>query len=204
MRNDDIGMIIRVNGSYVCVDRFGLAVPKIYIKQALENAPDISRKDYRRQVSNEVYKENSGIGYVKTKKKKAIRRPPRNFYIYVLLLEGENYYVGITGNVQKRFHTHKKGKGSQWTKIHKPIEVIESYNIGVMTEAEAVVIETEKTIETMDKYGVQRVRGGKICMISQDSVVNHYNKFKTKVTSRESGLSYTDKLALQEMEWINA
>ena len=36
--------------------------------------------------------------------------------IYILKLEGGNYYVGKTDNPTKRYQEHVEGKGSAWTK----------------------------------------------------------------------------------------
>lgn len=46
---------------------------------------------------------------------------------YVLSLENGNYYVGITNNFNERINQHLSGKGSSWTKKHKPIDVIERF-----------------------------------------------------------------------------
>lgn len=39
--------------------------------------------------------------------------------IYILLLEGNKYYVGVTTNIERRLEEHRKGEGSEWTKQHK-------------------------------------------------------------------------------------
>ena len=46
--------------------------------------------------------------------------------IYILKLNNDNYYVGKTKNVNKRFQEHLSGNGSSWTQMHKPIEIIKS------------------------------------------------------------------------------
>jgi len=79
-----------------------------------------------------------------------------NEEVYVLELEGGYYYVGKSVNVDKRFmeHTAGEGKGSSWTSKHEPIRILER------KEAKTVFDEDSKTLELMEKYGIDRVRGG--------------------------------------------
>lgn len=78
-------------------------------------------------------------------------------YVYTLKLEGDNYYVGYTERpVMQRFEEHVKGIGAIWTKMHKPIEII-SYVPGNMHD------ENEISWNLIQKYGIERVRGGKYC-----------------------------------------
>jgi hypothetical protein len=46
-----------------------------------------------------------------------------------------------------------QGGGSSWTKLHKPIEVVERFVGGKDNER-------EKTLEYMRKYGWENIRGG--------------------------------------------
>ncbi|ARA72275.1 hypothetical protein BNJ_00463 [Kaumoebavirus] len=74
--------------------------------------------------------------------------------IYVLRLEGDNYYVGITINLRQRLKKHIKGKGSKWTAKHKFVELVETRLDGT-TETE-----NSTTVEYIDKFGWEKVRGG--------------------------------------------
>lgn len=75
-------------------------------------------------------------------------------YIYALQLEQEKYYVGKTNNPQFRLESHFNSNGSEWTKLYKPLKVIElkpncdDYD------------EDKITRQYMDKYGINNVRGG--------------------------------------------
>lgn len=73
--------------------------------------------------------------------------------IYTLKLEKEKYYVGLTNNVDRRMKQHKEGNGSAWTKKYKFVRVISTVKGDAMDEE-------KRTLEMMDKYGVQNVRGG--------------------------------------------
>jgi len=72
---------------------------------------------------------------------------------YVLSLENGKYYVGITDDYNNRINNHMQGGGSSWTKLHKPIEVVERFVGGKDNER-------EKTLEYMRKYGWENIRGG--------------------------------------------
>jgi predicted GIY-YIG superfamily endonuclease len=72
--------------------------------------------------------------------------------LYILRCEDDTWYVGITFNLNIRFAQHWSGVGAKWTRLHKPVEVVE-----VIYPA---TNENEKTLELMNKYGWERVRGG--------------------------------------------
>jgi predicted GIY-YIG superfamily endonuclease len=46
-------------------------------------------------------------------------------YIYVLKLEQEKYYIGKTNNPQFRLDNHFTSNGSEWTKLYKPVFLLE-------------------------------------------------------------------------------
>ena len=79
--------------------------------------------------------------------------------VYVLKLENENWYVGITYNLNLRMAQHWSGNGAKWTKLHKPIS-IEKVIYPASTE-----IENQTTLELMEQYGKEKVRGGNYCKI---------------------------------------
>lgn len=72
--------------------------------------------------------------------------------IYVLELEGGKYYVGYTEDPQ-RIKNHFEGLGALWTRKHKPIKVVEKHEGG------SKIMEKEKTLEYMVRYGWENVRG---------------------------------------------
>lgn len=74
--------------------------------------------------------------------------------IYILRLEGGKYYVGKTGNAYRRFNDHFKGRGARWTKLHKPIEVLD------IIENKSLFTEDNVTKQLMINYGIDNVRGG--------------------------------------------
>lgn len=82
--------------------------------------------------------------------------------IYVLKLENGKYYVGKSDDVNKRFEQHVNGKGSVWTKKHKPILLEKKI------ENVSAFEEDKTTLEYMAKYGMENVRGGSYCQTEFD------------------------------------
>lgn len=108
--------------------------------------------------------ENRKSVYRKIKKKK-IKKSKLNKqqYLYVILLEGDNYYVGQTTDFQFRIRQHSTGRGASWTKAHQPVEVVEVIDLGTITKRHACYHENVKTEEYREVYGKDKVRGGRWC-----------------------------------------
>jgi predicted GIY-YIG superfamily endonuclease len=75
--------------------------------------------------------------------------------IYVLELEDDCFYVGITYNLNLRIAQHLSGTGAGWTKMHKPIKIVEVFHDGCTRQKEDEV--TKRYVEI---YGAEKVRGG--------------------------------------------
>jgi len=80
--------------------------------------------------------------------------------LYVLRLEGDNYYIGMSYNLNFRWSQHWGGSGAKWTKLHKPLEVIK-----VIYPATEEGIENKITLEYIALYGAERVKGGSYCKV---------------------------------------
>jgi len=77
--------------------------------------------------------------------------------LYILQLEDDKWYVGKTDDISKRYVQHTNGKGSEWTKLYKPIKIEKTQpNTSIHDE-------TNITKDLMKKYGVDNVRGGAYC-----------------------------------------
>ena len=73
--------------------------------------------------------------------------------VYVLKLENGNYYVGKTDRGEKRLKEHVKGRGAEWTKMHKP-KKIHAYHRNAGDSGEKKVFN-----QMVKKYGAKKVRG---------------------------------------------
>jgi predicted GIY-YIG superfamily endonuclease len=74
--------------------------------------------------------------------------------IYALKLEGGNYYIGKTSNIDVRIEDHLTGDGAAWTRKHRPIA------IDKVVHGASPFDEDKITKEYMAKYGIDKVRGG--------------------------------------------
>lgn len=88
-------------------------------------------------------------------------------FIYILELVNGKYYVGKTINPDRRIEEHLNLNGSEWTKIYKPVRIIDI--IEIIDEFD----EDKHTLATMRKHGIDNVRGGSFsqCILS-DSMRN--------------------------------
>ena len=92
-------------------------------------------------------------------------RFPRVFfenYLYVLELSNGKYYIGITRNPMRRFKEHKNGKSNSFVKNNLPILGIKYKKLVLMDWYDALDQESLKTIELIEKYGIENVSGGTI------------------------------------------
>ena len=80
--------------------------------------------------------------------------------IYVLELEDDCFYVGITYNLNLRIAQHLSGTGAGWTKMHKPVKIVEVFHDGCTRQ-----MEDEVTKRYVEIYGAENVRGGSWCKI---------------------------------------
>lgn len=78
-------------------------------------------------------------------------------YVYVLELNNKHYYVGRTSNFLQRMNEHFTGVGAKYTKKYKPTKIIE------VNEEINVYDERDKTLEYMNLYGYENVRGYAWC-----------------------------------------
>ena len=79
--------------------------------------------------------------------------------IYILELENNKYYVGVSNNHERRIERHMNGNGSEWTKLYKPIRIIDTH------EKQSQFDEDNTTKQLMIEYGIENVRGGSYCKI---------------------------------------
>ena len=76
---------------------------------------------------------------------------------YTLELEGGHYYVGISQHVCKRVGDHFLSQGSRWTKLHKPVRVLE---VVMILNEDPKDWEKRQTLNMMRQHGWANVRGG--------------------------------------------
>jgi hypothetical protein len=80
-------------------------------------------------------------------------------FIYILQLEKGKYYIGKTVYPLFRLDLHFNSAGSNWTKKYKPVSVKD-----ILPNCDNYD-EDKYTIQFMEKYGINNVRGGSFCEI---------------------------------------
>lgn len=88
------------------------------------------------------------------------KRPQKNIFLYVLRLQSDKYYVGQSRNLADRIKKHFEGKGSAWTRLHAPLELVKAVELDTTSWVTATEIETCLTLDLMKIYGTDNVRGG--------------------------------------------
>jgi hypothetical protein len=86
---------------------------------------------------------------------------------YILKLENGKWYVGWTEDPIKRLQKHKKGTGSEWTKLHPVVGNYFYLSLPGKTKSQYPYRnglgendEDEYTLRMMGKHGLENVRGG--------------------------------------------
>ena len=100
-------------------------------------------------------------------------------FIYAIQLEQGKYYIGKTNSPQFRLESHFNSNGSEWTKIYKPIRVIE-----IKPNCDDYD-EDKITRQYMDKYGINNVRGGSFVSVKLDkSTIETLNKMSNGTNNK--------------------
>lgn len=88
--------------------------------------------------------------------------PHKRWWLYVLKLESNKWYVGITSkSPEERFMEHKLGKrAAYWTMRYKPIEIELIEDLGLVSKIHAEQYENKITRSLMKERGLNNVRGG--------------------------------------------
>lgn len=99
-----------------------------------------------------------------------VRNYRMTYYIYVLRLDGGNYYVGLTsGCPSRRIEQHGGRHGAAWTRLHHPLELVETIDTRTTDQTKASLHESMVTWKYMQRYGWQRVRGGYFCACDEEA-----------------------------------
>lgn len=85
----------------------------------------------------------------------------KHWFLYVLKLEQDKWYVGISTNIERRFKQHQKGfAGAGWTRLYKPSKIHYQEDLGICSDEQAQTYEGKVTRRYMKEYGDNNVRGG--------------------------------------------
>lgn len=86
----------------------------------------------------------------------------KRWWLYVLKLEKEKWYVGITSKTpEERFREHALHKrAAYWTMKYKPLEIELVEDLGEVSKEQAEDYENKITRSLMKERGLNNVRGG--------------------------------------------
>ena len=112
-----------------------------------------------------------------------------NFYkthdryrLYILTLEDNCYYVGISTDPRFRYEQHS-GKiigGAEWTALHKPVKLLFVSDEIAYSEKKSEKIEELVTLELMKLVGREYVRGSHYSQVNQSTVDFYLGKERLK------------------------
>ncbi len=93
------------------------------------------------------------------------------FTIYILKLEQNKYYVGLSKNPDSRIQEHFNGNGSSFTSLYKPIHIVKQIQTYDRYDEDKIVK------QCMSKFGILNVRGGSYSNIElSDEIVDFLEK----------------------------
>jgi predicted GIY-YIG superfamily endonuclease len=82
------------------------------------------------------------------------------YFLFILNLEGDRYYVGYSSKPDVRIKRYFAGKGSDWTGLYKPVEVLTTrLLVGALRESDAAARTADATVSMMRLFGWRNVRG---------------------------------------------
>ena len=84
-------------------------------------------------------------------------------YVYALRLQQKKFYVGKTKKPWSRIKEHFSGKGCWWTKKFQPLD------IHIVKPSTDLLSEDSLTVEMMNLYGMNNVRGGSFSKVYLDA-----------------------------------
>jgi len=85
--------------------------------------------------------------------------------LYLLELADHKYYVGQSDDPEFRFLEHFGSRGSKWTRLNKPLRVAKIQKLTVESVNEAMLYENWMTLQAMERYGWENVRGGDFLVV---------------------------------------
>jgi len=68
------------------------------------------------------------------------------YYVYVIQCKGSSFYTGYTKDLDLRMRLHMNGKGSRYTRMHKPLKLVYVEEVGSRSEA----MKREKKIKRLN------------------------------------------------------
>lgn len=81
-------------------------------------------------------------------------------YLYIIQLTSGKCYIGITGNLTKRWQQHCSGNGAKVCKIDKPDRFLHTVDLRTNNDLIAKAIENYVVMLWAEFYGISSIIGG--------------------------------------------
>jgi len=105
-----------------------------------------------------------------------IKFQTKNYIIYAFSLEDNKFFIGYTTNLKLAEKNHLKGKASKWTKMYKPIKIIETWNYESKNGKIDMAFVDEKVHLYFEKYSAINIRGGSYIIMDDELHLNRAKK----------------------------
>jgi cellular nucleic acid-binding protein len=122
-----------------------------------------------------IYKDVSSIYKDVSNISKDVLSISKSVFIYILECQSNKYYVGKTINPHNRFKQHFTTDSTAWTSKYKPIRVYQ------LIPGCDDYDEDKYTLQYMQKYGINNVRGGSFSKINLD--INEIQFIEKRINS---------------------
>ena len=92
----------------------------------------------------------------------------REYYIYLLELENNKYYVGYSRSLKSALKRQEKGTASNWTYINKPIRLLKYQEAVFENGIPDMNMVNEWVLQCGAEYGYENVRGGSFNLLEPE------------------------------------
>ena len=83
---------------------------------------------------------------------KDIKKPARQWVLYVLRCKDNTLYCGIANNLDRRIEQHNCGKGARYTRGRGPVVLMKSWNAVSMSAA----LKAERAFKALSKLAKEK------------------------------------------------
>lgn len=111
----------------------------------------------------------------------------KHWHVYVLKLQKNKWYVGVTTKQPEQILSeHKAGKGNDWTRKYKPVDLHFHRDMGELPSDRAEMLVDRAMRKYVKEHGADNVRGGYLDGLTEKH--EKQSRFKFKLPTSEGQL----------------